>query len=92
MSYAITDTTKDFRYKAVSQMRAAVLDLHTVPMYYVGGTLCIDLDSTTLVAVNLTDPELTDNEKLYAAQLYLTHKSESHSYYELAKQIVDKEQ
>jgi len=73
---------------ACSQMELAQTNQNTVNMYYVGGTLCIDIEDEG-VTVLLDNENLNKRERIAAARLYLDHKTPSHHYYELAQKILE---
>jgi hypothetical protein len=80
------------RAEAVKQMKLALNEENEVSMYYCGGTLCIDIAEDELVVVVVTDGELTDEERILAAKLYIEHKTPKHHYYEFAQSVLQGEQ
>ena len=75
------------RDQALEQMRLALEEKHTVPMGYIGGSLCLAFRQ--LMIVSLQNENLTDEERLATARLYLQNKKPTHAFYNLAKSIVE---
>ena len=83
--------TEDVREESVKQMKLALKEENTTPMYYTAGTLCIDLHDSLSVLICISDHEkLTKEECQLAAQLYLKYKTPNHCFYELAQELSQK--
>jgi hypothetical protein len=87
MIIPIHEASKVQRERALSQMKLALGQKNEVPMYYCGGTLCIDIGPECSVTVVLSNA-MNKEERVAAARLYIQHKTESHKYYGMAKQIL----
>ena len=90
MIIPIAEANQGQRTFALKQMKAAMGNKNEVPMEYIGGTLGISIGPETCVTVVLGQ-EITKEEAIAAARLYVKHKTEAHSYYALAKEILCEE-
>ena len=76
------------RGEVVEQIELALEKKNLVPMYYAGGTLCIDIADDEIVMCNFDDDGMTDYEKRLIAQMYVNNKTSKHSFYRTAKRIL----
>jgi len=61
---------------------------NTYPVYFCGGTICIDFSPDVPTLVNLGDRSLTNFTLYCAAKLYIRHKTDKCAYWTTAKNLI----